>query len=192
MGILGDSKSQLPYGSWADTMIANIDAAMTDGWHLREDVPRNWAKSQYTVAAIKSSIDTYILAHGFFWNNDFNVFLINLGVNEMAALPAAATWKSDYSYIIDALLTGCPSAKVYLTKPWKRGYDAESNTVSGWIDDIVAAYVISNPNHVYVADDERVWMKGGDDGATMTTDGVHYSTAGKAEKVAQMRTVLGY
>jgi hypothetical protein len=40
--------------------------------------------------------------------------------------------------------------------------------------------------------DERVWLEGGDDGATMTTDGVHYSSAGQTACAAAWQTVLGY
>ena len=35
-------------------------------------------------------------------------------------------------------------------------------------------------------------MKGADDGATMTNDGIHPNTAGNAEKVNQVLTKMGY
>ena len=114
--------------------------------------------------------------------------LINLGVNEMSALPAEATWRADYQTIIDAAHTKWPTATIWLARPWMRGYDAESDTLAGWIATLQAA----NAGYVSVGTDERVWMEGGDNGVTMTTDGVHYSAAGQTECAVQWRTSLGY
>lgn len=98
------------------------------------------------------------------------------------------TWQNNYLSIIDAIHTTYPNAKIYISKVWRRTFNTECDTLAGWIDNIVAA----RSAFVFVADDERGWMKGADDGATMTTDGVHYSAAGETEKVNQMKTVLGY
>jgi len=50
---------------------------------------------------------------------------------------------------------------------------------------------VARPGVAYLGHDERVWLEGGDDGATMTTDGRHYSAAGQAECAAQWRSVIG-
>ena len=76
---------------------------------------------------------------------------------------------------------------VYITKPWKRGFDSTADTYAGWVDEVIAARPFAR-----AGDDERVWLKGADDGATNTTDGIHYNTAGETAKAAQMKTVLGY
>lgn len=114
--------------------------------------------------------------------------LSNFGANDVAALPAEATWKADYLAIIDAFVAKWPTAKFLITRPWRRGYAAECNTIAGWIDDIVAA----RPGVAFVGDDERVWLENGDDGATMTIDGTHYSSAGQLAGAAAKRAALVY
>lgn len=115
------------------------------------------------------------------------VVLCNVGVNDLTGgLPVEATWKTNYEYIIDAILTKWPSVIVYIAKPWRRGYAADCNTLAGWIDDIIADY----SGEVLVGHDERTWLEGGDDGATMTYDGIHYSTAGETECYNQWLAIL--
>lgn len=116
---------------------------------------------------------------------DYKVVTLNWGANDVGSLPAEATWEADYLAIIDKVHAKAPNAKVYLMRPWRRGYDAECATLHGWIDTIVAARAFT-----YVGPDEAVWMKGADDGATMTVDGVHYSAAGTTEAAAQWLAVI--
>lgn len=138
------------------------------------------ATVESTLLAIDSTLATMA--------RNYKYVLINLGVNNFVSLPEEATWRSNYQSIITAINGKWPTAKLYLTKPWKRDYDATAVTVAGWIDTLVAA----NPGVCFVADNEAVWLKGADNGATMTLDGIHYSAAGMTEKANQMITVLGY
>jgi hypothetical protein len=110
-----------------------------------------------------------------------------LGVNDTTALPAEATWKANYLYIVDAMNVKWPNAIIYIAKVWGRTETADCNTLAGWIDDIVASRAFLRVGH-----DERGWLEGGDDGVTMTTDGIHYSVAGNAECAAQWQSVMGY
>jgi lysophospholipase L1-like esterase len=146
----------------------------------------------YTVTDMFGAIDGFLATH----NVDASLYnyltLIDLGANDAANLPDGTTWKTRYTYVIDAFLTKYPTTKIYLTKPWRRNYGTQCDLMAGYIDDIVAAYAISNPDHVYVGDDERTWLEGGDNGVTMTTDGIHYSAAGMIAKVAAVRAVTGY
>jgi hypothetical protein len=112
---------------------------------------------------------------------------INLGVNEIiTTLPAEATWKADYTSIIDSLRAKWPTAEIWLAKPWAQGEGANSDTIAGWIDDIVGGYV----SGVAVGPDERTWLENGDDGATYTTDGVHYSSAAQPVCAAEWLAVM--
>lgn len=113
--------------------------------------------------------------------------LINLGVNGIAKQEEAVT-KTNYQYIIDAIHTKWPLCIIYLAKPWMRGATAASATLAGWINDLIAA----NPGVVYAGHNESVWLEGGDDGVTMTSDGVHYNSTGNTECINQWVTVLGY
>ena len=115
--------------------------------------------------------------------------LMNWGVNDMiGSLPAEATWEANYESIIDQAHAKWPLAPIYLTRPWKVGFDAPAATLHTWIDVIVAA----RSTFVHVGDDEAIWLKGSDNGASETTDGIHYSTLGNALKVSQEKAILGW
>jgi len=113
--------------------------------------------------------------------------LIDLGVNNISN-QIEGNVKADMATIIDAIVLKWPAIKIYITKPWMRGQDAAATTLAGWLDDVIALY----PGICFSADNENTWLKGADDGATMTIDGVHYSTAGNTEKINRMKTALGY
>lgn len=184
---MGDSKS-ITARTWPTILLDTINAT---GQDAREDLPRNWAVSGYTLSSLKSSIDTFMLEHYVSSIGDKFIFFINIGANDVVHEIVEATWKTDYNYIIDAILAEYPTGKIYITKAWRRDYGTECDTLAGYIDDIVAAYAISNPDHVYVGDDERVWMEGGDNGATMTTDGIHTSATGEITAAAAKITAAG-
>lgn len=125
--------------------------------------------------------------------------LVNLGVNPSVCLAPPtdeATWKVDYQEGIDAIVAKWPLAHVFLAKPWASwsgvDCDATYDTLAGWIDDLVAA----NPQ-CKVGLDERdtgadQGIEGADNGATLTTDGVHYSAAGDTFVTGHWQTILGY
>jgi len=120
---------------------------------------------------------------------DVHYVLSDLGVNDFASgLPDETTWKANYQSIIDDLRARWSSVQIYITKPWSRNHDSDATTMAGWIDDLVAA----NSGVCFVSDNENTWLKGADDGATMTTDGIHYSATGNAEKITRVVTALGY
>lgn len=137
-----------------------------------------------TVATIAGSIDNALsripVIHQY--------VLINLGVNDMNVMPTESTWKNNYQTILNSVHAKWPLANVYISKVWRRGYSTEVGTIAGWTDTVIS----DNSSFCSLADDERGWLEGGDDGATMTVDGVHYSTAGNTEKINQMETVFGY
>lgn len=114
--------------------------------------------------------------------------LLNLGVNDWDAGATKAAWESDMTTIIHGIHAKFPSMQVYISRPWQRGHDTDATTYSGWIDDLIAA----DPSYVHGGDDEAVWLKGGDNGATNTSDGKHYSAAGETAKAAATKTAIGY
>jgi lysophospholipase L1-like esterase len=186
MGILGDSKSTTTY-PWGASLITALQESETRIYENTSNGLRDWAHGSYKVSDTKNSIDAWILTHPIIDDYD-NYFLINLGVNDMLSMPDSATWCDNYIYIVDALKTKYSNAKIYLTYPWMKNYTSESNIMAGWIDSIIA----ERSSFVFVGDDERTWLENGDDGVTMTTDGVHYSEAGNIAKVAAVCAVLGF
>ena len=114
--------------------------------------------------------------------------LFSMGTVELPSLPAEATWKADALAVLDAMRARWPAVRVYMVKPWRRGYSAESDTLAGWID----AVITLRPSFVFAGHDERVWLEHGDDGVAYTSDGIHYSNKGSAECARQWRTILGF
>lgn len=117
--------------------------------------------------------------------NNHVAALLNIGANDASA--AEAAWKANVNSVLDAIHAKFPTALVYITKPWRRDAVAAMNTLAGWIDTVVAGRAFAR-----AGDDERTWMEGGDNGATNTTDGIHYSVAGQTAAAAQKQAILGY
>jgi hypothetical protein len=188
--LLGDSKTvATPYASgpaWWERLVQSLVLSVSNvpwvGWR-----DYNGGVGGQTVATGLAALDAKLAT----WPADdagsYKAVLLNWGVNTGDLVADETTWKADYLSIIDKVHAKAPLANVYVMRPWRRGYDARMAVEHGWIDDIVAARAFT-----YVGPDEAVWLKGADDGATMTSDGVHYSTAGNAECAAQWQTVLGY
>jgi len=114
--------------------------------------------------------------------------LIDLGVNDVTLGATEAQLKADAATVMDALHAKWPRARIGVAHPWKRGSTAALATLSGWLDAVMAD---GRSTWTFAGPDEAVWLEGGDDGATMTSDGVHYSAAGQAENAAQWKTAMG-
>lgn len=171
--------------TWDDLLLADLSALDND-LEWTENLPRGWATGGATVDFLADNIDANIALHDNNLEVERKVFLVNIGANDQTPLRAA--WKEDCQYVVDALVNKWPTAEIYLAKPWHRTYEAAMDSIATWIDEIVVA----NPTSCHVGHDERDWLEGGDNGATMSSDGVHYTTAGQAECARQWKTILGY
>jgi lysophospholipase L1-like esterase len=143
------------------------------------------AVSGSSVASWRTTIDTYLAAYT---GEPVESVLVNLGANDVGSALAQATWEGQLGYILDAMNAKWPGVKVYVMRPWRRGYAAECNTLATWIANVVgarAAWAFDGP-------DERVFLENGDDGTTYTSDGIHPNAAGFALTAVQWQTALGY
>jgi hypothetical protein len=174
---VGDSKTYKPDNTWGETLATDLTAAGPIHW-----TGDNVGVGATTVAYWFVNIDASIASQP----SNHVIALLSLGVNDFNSI-TEATWISQYQYIVDAIHTRWPAVQIYIMRPWKRDYDAAADTVAGWIDTIVASR-----SFLHLGPDERVWLKGADNGATNTYDGVHYSAAGEAACAAVWKTVLGY
>lgn len=178
--MIGDSRTAADAGNtWPTTLAAALNTATSGTSTWRHD---NVGQSATTAAWWAANIAAVLAAQP---QNHVRV-LVNIGVNDFDIATEAA-WKADMLTVMDAVVAKWPAAHVYLTRPWKRNFNATADTYAAWIADLVAArmYMRSGP-------DERVTIKGADDGATNTTDGIHYSAAGQAAWFLAWQSELGY
>lgn len=186
MLLYGDSKSMSPGIGHAPMVLMQNQLRGVVSFNIGTPTGNGFlARGSTTVALMQDAVDADLALMG---TPAPTYILLNLGVNDIAlGLPAEGAWNADLAYILDAFHTKWPSARVYVVKPWYRAGAASCDTVAARIDAVLA----TRSSWAFVGHDERVWLEGGDDGATMTTDGVHYSSVGAAECARQWRTILG-
>jgi hypothetical protein len=174
-------------GEWPVDMLRQLNTAYPYPFHVNftEENPRNWAVSGTTIADAASGIDGWLTGHTLMPNKDMNVFLINWGVIRDLD-ETEANFKSRYLYVIDAIKTKFPNAIFFLTYPWSGNVGTRPATIHPWIADVAAA----RSAYVFIGDDEAIWLEGGDNGATNTTDKTHYNAAGHVAKAAQEVTII--
>ena len=182
---MGDSKtaSTTP-NSWVGALQASLSGATGNTWQMS-----NIGVDGTTVATYLGNITANLSAVTGVPSDYKMVVLCNWGANDIPrGLPAEATWEANYEAIIDAVLAKWPIAKIYLMRPWLQGGDTGAATLHSWIAVVQAARSAS----VSLGPDEAVWLKGADNGASETTDGIHYSTLGESLCAAQWKSTLGY
>lgn len=170
----GDSKTW-PTDSWQDLM-----SLKTGGKSMYQVENAYWAVAGDTCAQLLTALPGMIALGA----EHADATLINCGANDFAAMPDETTWKATMQGIIDTVIAADPTTTIFITKPWKQSEDALAATLATWIDDLVAL----NPTTCKVGDNEALWMKGSDDGATMGF--LHYTTLGRIEKANQSYNVL--
>ena len=179
--VLGDSKS-IRTRNWSHNLTRSIENRNGGDW-----TEYNGAVGGQTVVTGAAALPAVLTS----WPTDtaagaYQIALLNWGANDTAT--SETNFKNSLTSVIDQVHTKAPAAKIYIMYPWRRGYDAQCASMHTWIDAVIA----TRSAYAYAGPDEAVWMKGADDGATMTSDGTHYSAAGEAEAVVQWLTVLGY
>ncbi len=146
------------------------------------------ANNGYTVATRQQFFDSDMA-----WVTDTpDVVLFNLGSNDCFHdlirddNPDFRTiWETNLAYIWDGMHAKWPNAQIYYSETWRQGYDSSSDLLATWY----AGMAASRP-FVHLCDNERDWVKGSDNGATMFWDGIHFSVAGAKEKARLMRGCL--
>jgi lysophospholipase L1-like esterase len=172
--MLGDSKTSA-FGVVAGRFTS-------PSWRFAEIGPRI-SNTGWTTAVLQDNIDAYLAALG---AGTPAHILINIGVNDLYGAMVEGTIKADLLYILAALHTKFPGVPCYFMRPWSRAKPTEANTYAGWIDDLVAGDALAR-----LGPDERIFLEGGDDGATWTSDGVHPTNAGYTLTATKWREAIG-
>lgn len=166
----GDSKTvtgaTLSEWSWLYKWYAEQQTGV--GWGL----VANLATGGWTVANAAAAIDAQLAALDA--TPEPEIIMSNFGANDARSMPAEATYKANYLYMLDAFNTKYPNALVWIMDPWRRDEDADCITLAAWNADIVASRAFARKGP-----DEKVFLEAGDNGVTYTLDGAHPNTAGK-------------
>ena len=137
-----------------------------------------------TVATLAGRIDAVLSTR---LQDTFKWTLITIGANDVLSLPAEAAWNANLAYVLDAIHTWRPNVRVGVSLPWRRGYAAECNTLAGRI-----ATVVTARGWAFIGPDERVLIEAGNDGATYTYDGVHWTASGESLMASAWLRSMGY
>lgn len=168
-----------------------------------------WAVSGQTTFGAYLNIDNTIADYGNTGTPDYIFY--NLGANDDGHIQLGETteaqWKQYTAYILDALHAKWPNAKIYVARAWIRNqlypefrkYDGTlvpittggmtyANLRATWLNDILS----TRAGWAFLGPDERVYLQGSDNGATMTQDGVHPNNLGCYVTAQQWRRAIGF
>ena len=134
-----------------------------------------------------SGLNSWLSARGY--TPDFA--LIDIGINERNS-PNAANFEMNLAYAIDQIHARWPNCRILVMKIWARGYDSFADTYATSVDNVLStrsAFASSPPGL-----DERIWLKGADNGASETDAiGLHPNVAvGYPLMAAAWRAAMGY
>lgn len=164
----GDSKTWL--NLYQPTLTALLNTATGQRW--RDIYPRPAYNGQ-TLAQLVAHLSADIAALN---EGTPTYWLLNVGANDVVSLPAEATWKANLRTYLQTVHTALPDCLIYIMQVWRRNEAADCDTLDGWIVDVVAEAEFLS--YAFVGPDERVFLEGGDDGVTNTSDGIHPNAAG--------------
>lgn len=174
---IGDSKTANTV-NWVEWLIAGSPRIVCR--------PIRYAGGGWNTQEVRDGIDAALAAR----SDTPEIVLVNLGANDVNGGDPGATWKTNTAYIVDACRAKWPAVVVYLAKIWKRNTGLQAAgiaAINGYIDQLVA----ERGGWLRVGVNEALFLEGGDDGVTYTSDGTHPNAAGCALEAAAWRTVLG-
>jgi lysophospholipase L1-like esterase len=135
--------------------------------------PSRLATSGWTVGDLLSATDAWIAAA----TSIPDIILVNIGVNDAAAGTSQANFESRLGSVLDKLHTAWPAALIYVAKVW-RGDNPAWALQCDAISDTWIPNVLSTRSWASIGLDERLVIRDPDNGASKTSDLVHYNSAG--------------
>lgn len=167
----GDSKTAR--NEWQPLLVANLRNA---GNHSAEIFNAGFSGSGVAMSVPETpgtGVDHLLLTSGLGAADLVGTVLMNWGVNDMQSWPLdQETWEGQYGQIVEWAHETFINAKIYLSYPWRGGFDEIAATMHGWIDNIIAAHA----PYTFAGVDEAIVIKADDDGVLETDAGrVHYS-----------------
>ena len=183
---IGDSRTR--FGGWQDLLIAGLNQATgrIPSWSIRTNTNERVGNS---VSVLGASMSAFLdcpesaLAYPTY-------VLMNFGYADMlGATPNQTTFQNNYLAMVDAVVAKWFNAEIYIDYPWGVLADGNYAAVKGYLQN-----VIGSRSMCHAGVDQGVTLKGGDNGATYTQDGVHFNSnaAGKTAYAAAMQAAMGY
>lgn len=123
--------------------------------------------------------------------------LVNLGVNDLGGTLATDPdgWETDYGYILDAIHTAYPAARVGVQKFGRGDLTAELIAQMNDADDVRIPRLVSARSWSFVGGDERLasHIEGGDGYVTYCDAGkLHPNAAGYQRTAEAWKSAMGY
>jgi lysophospholipase L1-like esterase len=147
------------------------------------EVPDKIGINGMQTATLKTNIDTYLAARA----GIPDYVLYNMGTNDSPGFDA--TWITNTGYILDAIHTKYPTAKIYCVVTWLRSTGAAGNTAHR---NALTTVLSTRSSFASFGIDELTVLEAGDDGVTYTQiDGVHPNRAGYKRTALAWKTILG-
>jgi lysophospholipase L1-like esterase len=169
--------------------VGAADTPPTAGYSKILATDLGWLLARYATSGWKTAdLKTYIDNNPIPAHSGAGWAIIYIGANDTAAMPVEATFKSNYTAIIDAIHTALPNYGIVCMLIGAAGEDADSNTVDQWATDVVA----TRSTIAFVGPDDRVLFKGANNYATYSSDGWHWNHAGNVLLASALKTSMGY
>ncbi len=176
---LGDSKTSDNFFSFQSQLITILKNFTNTVYE-----PTQLATSGWRASELNSATASWLSGV-----SNLDRVMINVGINDIIQATSQATYESNLGQILDKIHAAFPSAKVYVERVWGRNRDAACNTMDDvWIPNALS----TRASFAFVGGDERVYLKGSDDGASETTDGIHRTALGETLTAYALRAALGY
>ncbi len=167
---IGDSKT------YENVWVQNL----VDSGYVK--VNHSMAYTGWQTGSIKDRIDDSLAA----LDGTPDYILMDLGINDARNdLPQTET-RANFDYVLDAIHTALPSTIIFMARVWDRDHTSQRMLVNATIDSIVS----ERNSYVKYGHDETIWFEGGDNGETMSGDGLHYNAASEIEVTNQWVTIL--
>lgn len=146
--------------------------------------PTQLAQSGWTVQSLSQNVQTWLNAATVV----LSFVLINIGANDTAT--SQANFELYLADVLDKVHAKWPSTTILVWKIWRRDAEAQMNLIDDtYIPNVLASRPwATSPSEL----DERIYLKGSDNGASETTDGIHPTTLGFQLWAAAAKAAMGY
>jgi lysophospholipase L1-like esterase len=165
---MGDSKTA--DNGFQATLLHNLEST-TNNRPIAQ-APAQLATGGWKVADLDSAATAWLAAA----TDTPDFVLVNIGVNDLG-ITSQASFEASLGSLLDKINAKWASAKIKVMLPWKRGADSTADAMGNtWIPNVLAG----RSSWAAIGGDERIFLKGSNDGNSYTSDGVHPNTSGYA------------